>query len=30
MTVAIEHGQVPPQISQDGDLIADIRAAPAP
>lgn len=25
---AIEHGQVPPQISQDGDVIADIRAAP--
>ena len=23
---ALEHGQVPPQISQDGDLIADIRA----
>lgn len=25
---AIEHGQVPPQISQDGDVIADIRAVP--
>src|SRR5690348_715907 len=25
---ALEHGQVPPQISQDGDLIADIRADP--
>ncbi len=25
---AIEHGQVPPQISQDGDVIADIRADP--
>lgn len=23
---ALEHGQVPPQISQDGDVIADIRA----
>ena len=23
---AIEHGQVPPQISQDGDVLADIRA----
>lgn len=23
---AIEHGQVPPQISQDGDILADIRA----
>lgn len=26
---ALEHGQVPPQISQDGDVIADIRADPA-
>ncbi|MEQ6900774.1 hypothetical protein [Nocardioides sp. YIM 152588] len=25
---AIENGQVPPQISQDGDVIADVRAAP--
>lgn len=25
---AIEHGQIPPQISQDGDVIADIRAIP--
>lgn len=25
---AIEHGQIPPQISQDGDVIADIRSAP--
>ncbi len=25
---ALEHGQVPPQISQDGDLIADVRADP--
>ncbi|MCW2761799.1 MAG: hypothetical protein JWR85_2000 [Marmoricola sp.] len=24
----LEHGQVPPQISQDGDVIADIRADP--
>jgi len=24
---ALEHGHVPPQISQDGDVIADIRAA---
>ena len=23
---ALEHGQVPPQISQDGDAIADVRA----
>ncbi len=23
---ALEHGQVPPQVSQDGDIIADIRA----
>jgi hypothetical protein len=23
---ALEHGQVPPQISQDGDLVADVRA----
>ncbi|KGN33954.1 hypothetical protein N802_07875 [Knoellia sinensis KCTC 19936] len=23
---ALEHGQVPPQISQDGDIVADIRA----
>lgn len=22
---ALEHGQVPPQISQDGDVIADLR-----
>jgi hypothetical protein len=26
---ALEHGQVPPQISQDGDVVADIRAHPA-
>lgn len=25
---ALEHGHVPPQISQDGDVIADIRADP--
>lgn len=25
---ALEHGQVPPQISQDGDVIADVRAVP--
>lgn len=25
---AIEHGQVPPQVSQDGDVIADVRAVP--
>jgi hypothetical protein len=25
---AIEHGQIPPQVSQDGDVIADIRAVP--
>jgi hypothetical protein len=25
---AVEHGTVPPQVSQDGDVIADIRAAP--
>lgn len=25
---ALEHGEVPPQISQDGDVVADIRAAP--
>ncbi|WP_370617193.1 hypothetical protein [Mumia sp. Pv 4-285] len=25
---ALEHGQVPPQISQDGDVVADIRADP--
>ncbi|KAA1375934.1 hypothetical protein [Aeromicrobium fastidiosum] len=25
---ALEHGQEPPQISQDGDVIADIRAVP--
>lgn len=25
---ALEHGEVPPQVSQDGDLIADIRAEP--
>jgi hypothetical protein len=24
----LEHGQVPPQISQDGDVVADIRAVP--
>jgi hypothetical protein len=24
----LEHGEVPPQVSQDGDVIADIRAAP--
>lgn len=26
---ALAHGQVPPQISQDGDVIADIRATPS-
>lgn len=25
---ALEHGQVPPQISQDGDLVTDLRADP--
>lgn len=25
---ALEHGEVPPQVSQDGDVIADIRAVP--
>jgi hypothetical protein len=25
---ALEHGQLPPQISQDGDVVADVRAAP--
>ncbi|MGH1564576.1 hypothetical protein [Mumia sp. DW29H23] len=25
---ALEHGQTPPQISQDGDVVADIRADP--
>jgi len=25
---AIEHGEAPPQISQDGDVVADIRAQP--
>lgn len=25
---ALEHGHVPPQISQDGDVVADVRAAP--
>lgn len=25
---ALEHGQVPPQISEDGDVLADVRAAP--
>lgn len=25
---ALEHGVVPPQVSQDGDVLADIRAAP--
>lgn len=25
---AIEHGRVPPQVSQDGDVIADVRADP--
>lgn len=25
---AIENGQVPPQVSQDGDVIADVRAVP--
>lgn len=25
---ALEHGQVPPQVSQDGDVIADVRASP--
>lgn len=25
---AIEHGTVPPQISQDGDVVADVRASP--
>lgn len=24
----LEHGQVPPQVSQDGDVVADIRAVP--
>lgn len=23
---ALEHGRIPPQVSQDGDLIADVRA----
>jgi hypothetical protein len=27
---ALEHGQVPPQISQDGDIVADVRADPSP
>jgi hypothetical protein len=26
---ALEHGQVPPVISQDGDVVADVRADPA-
>ena len=26
---ALEHGHVPPQVSQDGDVVADIRAEPA-
>lgn len=26
---AMENGQVPPQVSQDGDVIADVRAVPA-
>lgn len=25
----LEHGEIPPKISQDGDVIADIRADPA-
>lgn len=25
----LEHGQVPPQISQDGDVVADIRTDPS-
>jgi hypothetical protein len=25
---ALEHRQVPPQISQDGDVVADVRASP--
>ena len=25
---ALEHGQVPPQVSQDGDIVADIRSDP--
>jgi hypothetical protein len=25
---ALEHGHVPPQVSQDGDVVADIRAIP--
>ena len=25
---ALQHGTVPPQVSQDGDVIADVRAAP--
>lgn len=25
---AVENGQVPPQVSQDGDVIADVRAVP--
>lgn len=24
----LEHGQVPPQVSQDGDVVADVRAVP--
>jgi hypothetical protein len=26
---ALEHGRTPPQVSQDGDLLADLRAAPS-
>lgn len=26
---ALEHGEVPPQVSQDGDIVANVRAAPA-
>lgn len=26
---ALEHGRVPPQVSQDGDVVADVRAAPS-
>jgi hypothetical protein len=25
---ALEHGQTPPQVSQDGDVVADVRASP--
>ena len=26
---ALEHGRVPPQISQDGDVVADVRTTPS-